>query len=614
MVSQGTQRRLAAILFTDVVGSTAATAQSAASGLALRDRHREVVRAQVERYHGRLIEAPGDESLSVFESALNAVNCARAIRGKLEGDGELQLHMGLHLGEIAFRGDEVFGDGVNVAARLCSLAPANEVYISAALADALRGQEGELSPRGDHAFRGVEQPVTVYQVGGAAGEPAAPEVLVRRPSGTTPWVAAAAFLLVILLGVWWLYRPTAVDEQAAPGFSGPPAIAVLPLENLSADPEHSFFADGLAEDLTTRLASWRSFPVIARGSAFAANLPENVQEVGRELGARYVVEGSVREAGDLVRIVVKLIDASTGRQVWASQYDRDYSDVLALQDEISEAIVGAMNPALLHSEIDRAMHQDPENLDAWTAAMRGWWHFDHGTKEHMAQARSYFARAIELDPQWGYAYAGLSLTHFWDAAFRWSDTPRESAGAAVQAAQTAVALDELSAEAHHAMGHAFGLSGQPDRMVGAFKEGVELNPSHHLANNCYGQHLALLGRWEEAIEYLDRAMSLSPRDPVAFPPQMGMAWAFFAAEDYAQALEWAEKSIQRAPHVFFLYTVGVASAAQLGDIDRAQRMLQERRQLDPPLTRPLIESGYAVATPAFRERLIDGLRKAGWDG
>jgi adenylate cyclase len=260
------------------------------------------------------------------------------------------------------------------------------------------------------------------------------------------------------------------------------------------------------------------------------------------------------------------------------------------------------------------MHQDPENLDAWSAAMRGWWYFDQGTEEDMARARALFERAIELDPQWGYAYAGLSLTHFWDVAFRWSDAPRRSAQASIKAAERALALDELSAEAHHALGHAFGLSGQTDRMVGAFKEGVELNPSHHLANNCYGQHLALVGRWEEAIEYLTRAMSLSPRDPVAFPPRMGMAWAYFAAEDYERALEWAEQSIQRAPHVFFLYTVGVASAAQLGDVDRAQRMLQERMQLEPPLTLPLIETGYAAATPEFREHIIDGLRKAGWEG
>jgi Tfp pilus assembly protein PilF len=325
------------------------------------------------------------------------------------------------------------------------------------------------------------------------------------------------------------------------------------------------------------------------------------------------VEGSVREAGDQVRIVVQLIDATTGHHVWAEQYDRDLGDFWALQDEISEAVVGAMNPALLHSEMERAMREDPGSLDAWNAAMRGWWHFDQFTAEDMAEARELFGRAIELDPQWGYAYAGLALSHFYELSFGWTDSPERAVEVLLEAAQKAVTLDELGAESHHALGHAFSVTGQADRMIGAFKEGVELNPSHHLANNCYGYHLAWVGRPEEAIEYITRAMSLSPRDPMAFAPRLAMSWAHFAAADYEQAVEWAEKSIQRAPHVPFAYLVAAASAAHLGDLDRAQRTLQEVSRLRP-ITLQRIEAGYRVATPDFRERLIDGLRKAGWNG
>jgi adenylate cyclase len=510
MASEGTQRRLAAILFTDVVGSTALTAHSQAAGLALRDRHRELVRSQVERYHGRFIEAPGDECLSAFESGLNAVNCALAIKQELGDDADLQLHTGLHLGEIAFRGNEVFGDGVNVAARVCKISPPGEIYVSGALAGALRGQEQvETSPRGEEKFKGVDEPVTIFAISGTPAEPTATAEGFAQPGGRpTPWVVAAAALLVVLGVGWWLYEWT---RPKPPGV-GPPAIAVLPFDNLGGGSEQDIFAGGLAEELITRLASWRSFPVISRGSSSDPALPQDVQQVGRELGAGYVVEGSVREAGDRVRIVVQLIDATTGRSVWAHQYDRELGDFWALQDEISEAIVGAMNPALLHSEMERAMRQEPGSLDAWNAAMQGWWHFDQFTAEHMAQAKERFARAVELDPQWGYAYAGLSLANNYELAFGWTDSPEQSLQASLEAAQKAVTLDELSAEGFHALGHAFSNTGQTDRMMGAFREGVELNPSHHLANNCYGYHLAWTGHPEEAIEYITRAMSLSPRE------------------------------------------------------------------------------------------------------
>jgi adenylate cyclase len=589
MASDETQRGLAAILFTDIAGSTAVTARSEATGIALRDRHRELVRSQVERYHGRFIEAPGDESLSAFESALNAVNCALAIKEALEADADLRAHIGLHLGEIAFRGEEVFGDGVNVAARLCSDAPPNEIHISAALADALRGHEQlTKTPRGERTFKGVGQPVEVYAIDGAAGEPVAPAYVPQPQRRMTSPVAAAAIALLVLViaGGWWLYGPTAGVRLPPADFTGRPAIAVLPFENPGGGSAQALFADGLAEDLITRLASWRSFPVIAKGSSFDPELPTDIQRIGRELGARYVVEGSVREADDRVRVVVQLVDATSGRQVWANQYDRDFSDVLALQGEISEAIVGAMNPALLDSEIERAMRQDPQSLDAWNAAMRGWWHFDQFTQAGMEEARKLFERAIELDPQWGQGYAGLALTHFWQGVSGWSESPEQSFEALLEAAQKAVALDELGAEAHHALGHAFASTGQTDRMIGAFEEGAALNPSHHMTNNCYGYHLAMLGRAEEAIDSLTRAMALSPRDPLAFAPQVGMASAYFAAADYERAL---------------------------GDLERARRIMEEAEQL-APITMENFSAFYGIATPDFQERMIAGLRLAGWEG
>ena len=382
--------------------------------------------------------------------------------------------------------------------------------------------------------------------------------------------------LVLLLAAGWGVYQYFVSPSEGPGVAGlanRPALAVLPFENLSGDPEQGAFAGGLAADLITRLASWRSFPVIAPPSSFNPTLPKNVQEAGRELNAHYVVAGSVRRAGERVRINVQLIDTASGRTVWAKQYDRAFSDMLVLQNEINEAIVGEVFPELLQFETERAMHRDSRNLDAWTLAMQGWWHLNQLNREDMARARERFEQAVKLDPQFGDAYAGLAYAHFREGVYGWSDSPEQSFRALSAAAEKAVTLDEFSAEAHHALGHAFAASGQADRMIGAFHLGVELNPSNAMANSCYGNALALVGRSEEAIKALERAMALSPRDPWGFEARVGMAWAYFARADYEQAADWAERSIAREP-TFLAYQVATASAGQLGQGDKAQMSLR----------------------------------------
>jgi tetratricopeptide (TPR) repeat protein len=259
------------------------------------------------------------------------------------------------------------------------------------------------------------------------------------------------------------------------------------------------------------------------------------------------------------------------------------------------------------------MHQEASNLDAWTLAMQGWWHFNQFTKEGMAQAVELFERSAEVDPQFGYAYAGLALAHFRTLALGWSDSPERTVEELVRAAETAVALEEFGAEAHHALGHAFAMTGQTDRMIGAFELGVEFNPSDAMANNCYGAHLAFVGRAEDAIDALTRAMSISPRDPWAFEYRVSMAWAYFSAEEYSQAIEWAEKSIQRGPN-FMAYQVVAASFGQLGQLEEAQASLQELLRLQPDVSVEGLEAFFAPANPDFRARMIAGLRSAGLDG
>jgi tetratricopeptide (TPR) repeat protein len=268
------------------------------------------------------------------------------------------------------------------------------------------------------------------------------------------------------------------------------------------------------------------------------------------------------------------------------------------------------------------MRQDPDDLDAWSNAQRGWWHFNQETKEDNAKARTYFERAIELDPLWGWPHAGLALAHFKDAAHVWTDAPEQSVASLLSAAQRAVELDATDASGveldatdasgHHALGHAYSMSGQSGKMIAAFQRGAELNPSDAIANKCLGAHLALVGQPEEAVRHLDRAISISPQDPRMFGFLANMSWAHFAAEQYEAALEWAEKSIQQRPNPH-AYQVAAASLAHLGRIDRAQASLQELLRLQPDLSREGLEHFFAAAESDFLERLIAGLRQAGWD-
>ncbi len=620
-------RRLAAIMFTDIVGYTALMAESEAKGHRVRERQGQVLRPLVQQYGGDWVQHVGDETLSSFPSAVDAVNCALAIQAVLANEPELRLRIGIHVGDVVMLEGSLHGDGVNIAARIRPLAEPGEICISEQVRDAVKNQPNlAFRSLGEQALKNVEGLLTVFVVGGTPAAlrrtPVFPRRREPRPALRNASVAGAAGL-VLLVALGWSIRSGLVglpwqDQSAGPRFPGVPerpAVAVLPFDNLSGDPEQAFFADGLAEDLTTRLASWRSFPVIARNSSFAVARPHegeavDVTRAGEQLGARYVVEGSVRRRADRVRVTVQLIDATTGHLVWAVQYDRDFSDILMLQDEISKAIVGAMYPSLLQFESERSMHRDPDDLDAWSNAQRGWWHFNQETAEDNAQAQVFFERAIELDSLWGWPYAGLALVHFKAIAHGWTNALEQAITELLNAAERAVALDDKDAFGHHALGHAYSMSGQPDKMISAFELGTKLNPNDAMATKCFGAHLALVGRSEEAIEHLNRAMAISPRDPWAYRMLVDMSRAHFAAERYEDALLWAMKSIQQRPNSD-AYQVAAASAAHLDRLYEARAAVDDLLRLQPDFSLDGLRQSFAAANPDFVYHMIDGLRKAG---
>jgi adenylate cyclase len=407
-------------------------------------------------------------------------------------------------------------------------------------------------------------------------------------------------------------EPTDLDPLTVPGFEGRPAIAVLPFDNLSGDPDQEYFADGIAEDLITRLSAWRSFPVIARNSSFTyKGRPVDVTQVSRELGVRYVVEGSVRRSEGRVRIAAQLIDATTGAHVWAERYDREVNDIFAVQDEITDAIVASMHPQLEHYESERAVRQEPQSLGAWELAQRGWWHLNRFTKEDSRKALSFIGRAIESDPNFGWAYFALAMTHYTEIFFSWADDAAESIAEIIQAARKAISLDDKDPFAQFALSLGYSLTGQRDKTIDAGKLAVQLAPSSSFAQYSFGVILAMTGRPEEGIARIEKAMRLSPRDPFMWDFLACVAIAHFAAGRYQDAIRWARRSLQRKPDYAFPLDILAASLVHLGRVEEARSVVEELLRGTPDHSIATLGLVFGTADADLLERLINGLRKAG---
>jgi adenylate cyclase len=593
MGAEHVEHKLAAILSADVVGYSRLMAEDEAATIRTLSDYREAVAMLVRQHRGRVVDSPGDNLLAEFPTARDAVRCGVEIQAVLEArnaslpsERRMDFRIGIHMGDVAVEGDRIYGDGVNIAARLEGLAEAGGVCISATVHEQVRNKlDVDYTDLGDQPVKNIPDLVHVYRIRLAAG---------RKLAGAAAGETATA------------------DRLTVSGFGGRPAIAVLPFDNMSGDAEQEYFVDGIAEDLITRLSAWRRFPVIARNSSFVyKGEAVDVKRVSQELGVRYVVEGSVRKAGDRIRITAQLIDATSGHHVWAERYDRRLDDIFALQDEITQAIVEGIEPSIRGYEPERAIQRDPQNLDAWDLAQRGLWHAQRMTREDNEQARQLFERAVELDPRSVGAFGGLALAHYLDVYLHWTDSIERSTSELVRSAEKAVAIDDKDPHAQIALATAYSLTGAQDKMLAAAERAVELNPSLATAYFYIGNFLALAGRSEEAIANLEKGMRLSPRDPALFGFLSGVAWAHFAAGRYEDAVDWARRSLkQRSDWIDGLQALA-ASYAQLERMAEARAAAEEIRRLYPEFSLSTLAPFMKVASPEFTRRSLDGLRKAG---
>jgi TolB-like protein/cytochrome c-type biogenesis protein CcmH/NrfG len=402
-------------------------------------------------------------------------------------------------------------------------------------------------------------------------------------------------------------RPSA--PQSPP--SDKPTIAMLPFINISDEPQQEYFSDGISEDIITALTRLRWFHVAARNSSFSyKGKAVPLKQIGEELGAGYVVEGSVRKDGERVRITVQLSDAGSGSQLWAERYDRELADVFAVQDEITNAIVAATEPQLYAAENFRAQRKPTDSLDAWDLVMRALWHFWHVTRADNAASQKLLEQAIAIDPNYAQALAMLTVSHTFGASMGWED-PANVAPLAKRAALAAVRADDDDAWTHLALACACVYLGRAEDAVGAFQTALQRNPNFSLALGYYGLVLTYVGRSREAAEAADRALRLSPRDPFSAVYYGVAAWAAFAEREYDKAIRLAREGVRLRPDFVGGYRVLTAAAGMAGEVNLAKAALQDLRRLQPDISLAWVSNGVVLMRAQDREQFSEGLRRAG---
>jgi adenylate cyclase len=538
-VTTSMTRKLAAILSADVKSYSRLMGEDEAATIRTLTAYREVMTALIPQHRGRVVDAVGDNLLADFPSVVQAVECAVAIQQELQArNAELPAHrrmefrIGINLGDVVVDGEHIYGDGVNIAARLESLAQGGGICIAGSVYEQIKTKLAlGFEDMGAQAVKNIAEPVRVYRVRTEPGG-AAPPAVQRKPSAATSRLRGGlvAVALLALLGgglsVWHL-----VSRPLSP-LSDKLSIAVLPFLNMSGDPEQEYFSDGMTEDLITELSRLSGLFVIARNSVFTyKGKPVKPDQVSRELGVRYMIEGSVRKANDRVRITAQLIDAQTGYHLWVERYDRNLHDIFAVQEEIARRITGALAVQLTVEEKEHMGRPYTRSPVAWEYFMRGAELYRRYTPKDNAGARELFEKAIDLDPQFARAYASLAATHRQDGILRWTQDPETSEELAYRIAQKAVELARRELKPKPSLPYALQqwayvllYRRQHQGANDAAKEAVELNPNYADGYAVWAHVLMYWGEPEEALRKMQEAIRLNPKYPFLYDYNRGQVY------------------------------------------------------------------------------------------
>jgi adenylate cyclase len=573
MAQQKVQRRLVAILAADVVGySRLMSADEEGTLAALKARRHDILQPMVTQHHGRVVKVMGDGVLVEFASAVSAVQCAidlqhemAAANHDLPDDRRIELRVGVNLGDVIVEGSDLYGDGVNIAARLEAMAEPGGIIISGTAYEYVRNKvKAIFDDMGAQILKNIAEPIRTYRVA---------------------WTEVAATT-----------APKPVTDR--------PSIAVLPFANMSDDPKQQYFGDGVVEDIITELSRFRSLFVIARNSSFAfRDQAIDIGEIARRLGVQFVVEGSIRRAGNRVRITAQLIDARSGAHLWAERYDRELEDIFVVQDEVVHTVVATVAGRVEAAGAELAKRRPPGSLVAYDCVLRGLEQLNLAGEEHNAAARRLFEKAIDLDPQYAVGYAYLALATY----VQWQTSrAAEELDVALASARRALALDENDSRCHRILSIIYTHQRQYDRAEFHSDRGIVLNPNDAFAAVHRSSLLRHLGRAEEGVDWARRAMRLNPYHPNWYWEVL--AKVLHSAGCYAEALN-AYGRIAERPSFYDAYVAGCY--AELGQMEDARKHSALALQVRPDFSVATWGKRLPYKNEADLQRFLNGLRKAG---
>jgi TolB-like protein/class 3 adenylate cyclase len=589
LTGERVERRLAAVLAADVAGYSRLMGADEEGTLAcLKTVRKALVDPAISSHHGRIVKTTGDGMLVEFASAVDAVRSAvevqrsMAERNAAMPQGKMiQFRIGIHIGDIIIDDNDIFGDGVNIAAQLEGIAEPGGLCLSD---DAYRQIRGKVdivcNDLGPQTLKNIDEPMRAWrvQLGGQSS-------VVVKPASLAPTLALP-------------------DK---------PSIAVLPFQNMSGDPEQEYFADGMVEDIITALSRFGQLFVIARNSSFTyKGRAVDVKQVGRELGVRYVLEGSVRKAAKRVRITGQLIDATTGAHVWADRFEGGIEDIFDLQDQVTATVVGQLAPTLEKAEIERAKRKLTENLDAYDYHLRGLAKFYQITKQSTDDALALFHKAIELDPEFAAAYGMAARCYALRKINGWVTDQTHEVAEVTHLAGRAVELEKDDAIALCTAGFALAyVAGNIDFGAALVDRAISLNPNLAIAWSFGGMVRNYLGEPSKAIERFTQAKRLSPRDPVIHNTLSGLAQAYLYLGRYDEAASWADQAIGQDPNYLSSLRVAAASYALAGQSAKAAEVMGRLRKIDPALRLSNLQNYTTLRRPEDFASLAEGLRRAG---
>jgi len=628
MTEQSFKRKLTAIFSADAVGYSRLMAEDEAATVKTIATYREILTSLIKQHRGRVVDSPGDNMLAEFSSVVDAVQCAVAVQNELQTrnaqlpeNRRMEFRIGINLGDVIDEEDRIYGDGVNVAARLEALADPSGICVSKTAFDQIEtklplGYEF----LGEKSVKNIPKPVGAYRVlmkPDAAGKVIGEKRFLGRFSRRTA-VAAIVILVVVAAGLvsWNIYlqqlkkvEPASVEKMAFP-LPDKPSIAVMPFVNMSGDDKQEYLSDGFTEDLITSISKIPRIFVISRQSSFTyKGKPVNVKTVAEDLGVRYVLEGSIQKSGDQIRVNVQLIDALTGHHQWGERYDRKFEDIFKLKDEIIFRVAIELAVELTEGERARSLSRYTDNLEAWQSVLLGSKIFTRHKKESNVRARELYIKAIQLDHQFLPAFQGLAWTHFMDARMGWTDSRKKSFDLAVESANKALAIDDTYWGAYSILCTIHLVKRDFEKADEYLKKAGRHAPATTEFYAMRAFQLNYLGKPHKAIEHFQEAMRLSPFYPAWYLYHLGLA--YHLTGQHEKAIETLKKAVERTPNSIFTHPRLAMIYSDLGRVQEAQAEAAEVLRINPEFT---IE-GWAKANPfkdpAIVEHRKELLRKAG---